>query len=162
MRKFALLVGLVLLAGMPALAQDYPKGEFYAGYAYHRIAGVNVPAGFAVNFAGNFHTNVGIVGDFGYGTKSGANAYSYMGGVRLAGRGEKATGFVHAMVGGATIGNGASTSGLAFGFGGGVDAYATDRVGFRGEFLWIPTRFSGVWETESFRFGAGIVVKWGQ
>ncbi len=162
MRKFTLLVGLVALAAMPALAQDYPKGEFYAGYAFHRITDTNVPGGFAVNFAGNFHTNIGVVGDFGYGTKSGANAYTYMGGIRIAGRGERATGWVHGMVGGATIGNGASESGLAFGFGGGVDAYATDRVGFRAEVLWIPTRFSGEWFTDTFRVGGGVVFKWGQ
>ncbi len=52
MRKLSVIVVLLMFCGAYAAAQDYSKGEFFAGYSYlHADCGSgctfsNVPAGF--------------------------------------------------------------------------------------------------------------------
>ncbi len=126
MRKLILLLGLALLFTHPVSAQDYPKGEFFAGYSYVNIDGKDVlerpqAHGLGVSFSGNVNKYFGFTGDlagqygslglgdlklgiFG-GVPSGADAnadhatYQFLFGPRITGRGEGVTGFVHALVG---------------------------------------------------------------
>lgn len=165
MRKLFVVLGVVLLAGLPALAQDYPKAEVYGGYQFLSVGNggrINAPIGFDFNVAGNVNKTFGIVGDFGANFKSGFKLYSYTGGVRFNGRGEKVTGFGQFLAGGATLSNGGSVSGLALAFGGGADVNINSKWAIRVvQADWVLARFSGVWTTSTFRVGAGVVYKVG-
>jgi len=72
MRKLLLVAILMLLSGMYASAQDYSKGEFFAGYSYmHFDCGTNcpdnsVPAGFNLDGTYYFVRYLGVTADFQY------------------------------------------------------------------------------------------------
>ena len=70
MRKTLLILGLALLLGTLASAQEYPKSEVYTGFTYIRVAPSNhVNAFNAVGGLGSFQYNIneafGIVAEFG-------------------------------------------------------------------------------------------------
>ena len=165
---YAVVVGVLLLA-LPASAQDYPKAEFFGGFSF---ASVDDPIdieregffGFQTSFAGNFNKSFGIVGDFGghYRSLGGGNAYEFMAGPRFALRGDKATGFVHALFGGVTFhSDRLSDTGLAMAFGGGVDVNVSKRFAFRAiQFDYVPTHLFDTWE-HNIRLGIGVVFKLG-
>src|SRR6266849_11012886 len=66
MRKLSILGGFILFAAVPAMAQDYPKGEVGGNYAYVRInpSGNNCQGG-GGSVAGNLNHYFGIAGEFG-------------------------------------------------------------------------------------------------
>jgi hypothetical protein len=167
MRKLALLVALLALLGLPASAQEYPKGEIFGGFSYAR-PGTEVNAyGWQVSISENPHRKVGLTADFGGQYKSiggvTASAYEFLFGPRYTVRGKDLTGFVHGLIGGATVrGAGQSASGFAMGFGGGFDANVNQHISIRIlQADYIPTRIGGTWG-HSFRLGAGVVVKIGR
>lgn len=161
MRKLALMLGAIGLAGLPALAQDYPTAEVFGGYSYLR-SGINLPAGFQAQVAGNFSRYLGVVGDFGAHFKSGVTSIEYLGGIRFTGRGKRTTGFSHFLAGGATAMNGTTVNGFALGFGSGIDVNVGSKWAIRViQADWIPIRVSGVWTTDNFRLGFGIVYRAG-
>ena len=68
MKKVVLAVLCLVGVTVPALAQDYPKGEIFAGYSYLRadlIADHVNAHGFLVSVTGNLHKNFGIEGEIG-------------------------------------------------------------------------------------------------
>jgi len=78
MRKLLVLVGLVVLAGSIAMAQEVPTAEAYVGYTFIRVntAGqVNsfTPSGGLGAFQVNFSKNFGIVAELGGTYKEGAS-----------------------------------------------------------------------------------------
>jgi len=170
MRKATLLVGLLLLAGLHAQAQDAPKAEIFAGYSLASVDFVVDRAtfwyGFQFQVAANRGTGWGIVGDVGAQFKSiagiGFQTYQYMGGVRFVSRGENVNAFTHMLFGATTIrAVGTSATGFAMGFGGGADISLSDRFGVRViQFDYVPARLFGTW-TNNIRIGAGIVFKAG-
>src|SRR5947209_15884560 len=98
MRKLSFLGGLILFAAVPAVAQDYPKGEVAGNYTYIRIN----PGGGASSIdchggggSGAYSLNnyFGVVGEFSgckmTGLPSGlsGHAFSYLFGPRLTYRG---------------------------------------------------------------------------
>lgn len=124
-------------------------------------------------------TPVSIVGDFGRQSKtldggSHLHEWQYLGGVRVrAGRiktvapgvrrVDPISVFVHALAGGTTRStDSTSATGFMMGYGGGVDmmpgsagfAYA---LGLRAQFDWLPSHVDGVWRTNRFRLGVGVV-----
>jgi hypothetical protein len=123
--------------------------------------------GWQASIAGNFHRNIGVVGDFGgqYKTIDGVSvhAYEYLFGPRFSVRAVKATGFFHALFGGLSVGGeGFSENGFMMGFGGGVDVNAGRRIAVRViQFDWLPNRIEGDWSSSEFRVGFGIVIKAG-
>ena len=171
MRKLALLVALLALVGLPASAQEFPKGEIFGGFSYAR-AGTEVNAyGWQVSISENPHRKVGLTADFG-GQYKGfggvtASAYEFLFGPRYTARGKDLTGFVHGLIGGATVrgtvgGRAQSADGFAMGFGGGVDANVNENIAIRIiQADYIPTRIGGSWG-HSFRLGAGVVIKIGR
>ncbi|HLG15844.1 MAG TPA: outer membrane beta-barrel protein [Blastocatellia bacterium] len=167
MKKLLMVCGILFLAAIPAAAQDtYPSAEVYAGYSYLHLDGGGNGHGFDISVSGNFGPRFGAVADFAYhrgtGAFSGASAYSYLFGPRVYARGERATGFFHALLGGATLSGGGSISGFALGIGGGVDINAGKNIAVRlGEFDYVPARFAGIW-THNFRYTGGIVFKFGE
>jgi hypothetical protein len=170
MRKVGLLLVLTALLAVPAMAQDeYPKAEIFGGFSYLNIDTKGTYGldrqnayGFQASVAGNFHKNIGIVGDFGGQYKSiegvTAHAYEYLFGPRFNYRTEKANVFVHGLFGGASIGGGGeSFNGYAMGIGGGVDVKVSDHVAIRVmQVDYLPTHILEAWE-HNFRLGVGIV-----
>jgi len=153
--------------GVPALAQNgYPKAEIFGGFSLLNadIYGDRMTAyGWQASVAGNFHKNVGIVADFGGHYKWGGSIYELGFGPRFYVRGDKATGFVHALFGAYRLGAGGySETDFGMGFGGGVDVNATDRVAIRVvQFDWLINRSEGYWFKKNVRFGFGVVFKVG-
>ncbi len=76
-------------------------------------------------------------------------------------RGERATGFVHALAGHRYVFvASAIDDAFALGFGGGMDVSASDSIGIRVfELTYMPTRSFDMW-SHDYRISSGIVVKW--
>jgi opacity protein-like surface antigen len=175
----------------PAVAQDAgdenktPQAEVYAGYYYVRFnVSVNgnpfpVPAGFSANGGGgqleyNVTPWLGVVGDFGgyhVSAQPGVGAFSYLFGPRINFRRQrqKAMLFVHALFGGlyangpiGRVGNGTA---FAMTVGGGVDYKVSPRIAIRlAQAEYLMTRYNDGLSNrqDNFRFGAGVVFRFGQ
>jgi opacity protein-like surface antigen len=180
-KSMLLLMGIfILLCGSAFAQDDYSKAEVFGGFSILSVGSDEDVFsereqfyGFQANAAFNVTENFGVVADFGGQYKSfeieedeetfeiNAHVYEYLFGPRFSLRGERATVFGQALFGGATLGgDGESINGFAMGFGGGVDVNVSDRFAVRVvQFDWIPTRFEGVWNNNTVRFGFGIVIK---
>jgi opacity protein-like surface antigen len=168
MRKVGLLLVLAALLAVPAIMgqDEYPKAEIFGGFSYMNFdsgGGERYNAlGWQASAAGNFHKNVGIVGDLGgqYKSIEGTTVwvYEYLFGPRFYYRTEKSTVFAHTLFGGATAGGGGeSETAFAMGYGAGVDVKISDRVAFRVmQVDYVPMHKWGEW-FNSFRLGVGIV-----
>src|SRR5512146_1196431 len=115
MRKalWLLLPFCLLVLCFPAAAQDFPKYEFSAGYAFSRLSGSNW-TGWVIDGVKNFGTNLGIVVDVSNPRHSETqlvvdnsyeykiNTFTFMAGPRIAARGPyKLTPFAHLLLGAA-------------------------------------------------------------
>src|SRR5262245_6954391 len=118
MKRLVILFGAIMIAAVPARAQDYPRGEVYAGYSFFTAdVNTNNPLsarereGFhGVGFSGaaNLSKNFGIVADFSYHKKQfdviGPNIdfsiFNFLFGPRFTARGHKVEAFGHFLVGG--------------------------------------------------------------
>src|SRR6266849_3196810 len=120
MRKLSILGGLILFAAVPAMAQDYPKGEVGGNYTYIRInpGGSNCQGG-GGSAAWNLNHYFGVAGEFDGCKVTGlsvgsAHAFTYLFGPRVTYRTHGGLEpFAEALVGGARItasGGGASAS----------------------------------------------------
>ena len=148
MKRIVCLLGLVLVFGLTASAQDVPKAEGFLGYSYVRVnpgqglSGVNLNGG-SGQISFNATNNFGIVADFGgYRVKDtlttplgpvsvGGNVFTYLFGPRVTYRGERVQPFVQALFGGArasasALGASASENAFAMALGGGVDVKVND------------------------------------
>jgi len=183
MRKVSLVVVVVLLCGMYAVAQDYSKGELFAGYMYTHVDVGNTgidsswPAGFNLSGTYYFAKSIGLTADFAYVTKSftgggDAHIYGFNFGPQFKLRSGKLEPFGHALFGathGSVSGDGASFSDTAFSMklGGGLDVGVAKHFAVRlGEFDYYYTRFSstgfstnGNNSQNNFTFAAGIVIR---
>lgn len=156
------VVALVLLVAGPVAAQE-KQIVVAAGWApqWVSIAGdsATVPAGLMFNVAGTIVPNVLIVGDFGYGRKSGDSWLTATGGLRYAipmTDTTKASPFVEGLLGlGNASGGGDSISAFTFGVGGGVDVKATGRVDVRLQLNYFYARKYGA-NVHEVRFGIGL------
>jgi hypothetical protein len=172
MRKVGLLLVLAALFAIPLSAQnDYPKAEVFGGFSFLRCCGGENLAGWQGSVAGNFHRNIGLVGDFGGQYKSisgvGVSTYEFLIGPRFTVRGKGFTAFSHFLVGGVNEGAGLEgisvrASGVALGVGGGVDINLGKSVAIRVMQLdWASARVLGEWYTHNIRYGVGVVFKFG-
>jgi len=186
MRKILFIAVLVLTCGCFAVAQDYSKGEFYAGYQYLHVdvgsSGIDSswPAGF--NFDGTYYftKNVGLNADFGYNTHSfsggsSAHTYEFLFGPRFKARYGKLEpfanvgfGLAHTSVQPGGGGSNVSDSAFALALGGGLDVAVAKHFAIRlAEFNYVMTRFattSPVNPTDQshqndFAFGVGVVIR---
>jgi len=172
-RRFSLLLGLVVLASLlPLAARAQDRVEFFAGYSYMHVdatpafnpqtTGFNTN-GWEVSGEYKLHDWLGVVGDFDghYGSPDGVstsvNAFLFGPQVSWPTR---VSPFAHILVGGGHVSTGpfADTS-LAFAIGGGIDSRLVHGIYWRiieGDYL--PTRFFG--NTQSnVRVSTGIVFK---
>ena len=169
MKRLLLISTVLLLLTVPAWGQDYPRMEVFGGFSYFSAdAGTRESFfGWQASISANFHENIGFTLDSGgqYNTTLGITlqAYEFLLGPRYIMRGERFTGFAHALFGleHARAG-GFSDTAFAMGFGGGVDVNVSDRIAIRAFQLdYIPVTSSGVW-THDARVGAGVVFKFMQ
>jgi opacity protein-like surface antigen len=177
MRKLSFLGGLVLFVAVPAMAQDYPKGEVGGGYTYIRLdagsSGTFDCHGGNGSVAGNLNSWFGVAGEFGgckvTGLPSGssAKAFAYLFGPRVTYRGhggfepfgEFLFGGAHtsASAGGATV----SDNAFAMAIGGGADYTVTSHVAIR--FIqadYLYTKFGNTHQNNA-RIQAGIIFHFG-
>ena len=182
MRKFGLLLGLVLLLCLPAAAQDHSKADVFLGYSYVRAKPSTSGApsfnlnGGSGSIAFNPSSSFGVVADFGGyhldetigGTPVSGNLYTYLFGPRLYYRGPGLTPFVQALFGGARLTGGAlgttgSENAFAMTVGGGLDVNASRHVGIRlAQVEYLMTRFTEGTSRETqnnLRVSAGIVFR---
>lgn len=176
MRRISMFCVITLCLPLIAAAQDHPKTELFAGFSILAADGDDYQAfyGLQSNVAFNFHENVGIVMDFGFQTKTlreplalthsnSVTVYEYLFGPRFSKRWDRATVFTHALFGGISAHSDYETdTGVAMGFGGGVDINAGDSFAIRAvQFDWTPNRIGGSWSTSEIRLGFGVVFKFG-
>ncbi len=171
MRKTMLLVGLVVVLGCSAYAQDSPSVEIFGGaslfHADGAPAGRSLFGGWQASFLKNLDPSFGFKADFGgqyrniFGVR--ASAHEFLFGPQFTFRGNRNTGFVHFLTGAETASYGGITNtAFAFGFGGGLDMKLGSQVAFRAvQFDYIPNRFRGIW-THDIRLGVGLVWKLGR
>jgi hypothetical protein len=189
MRKIVFLLGLVLSAaglahaqltdavaaetssgGRQAKASDQPALEVFAGAGIMRdgaTSGNTLYGGLQFEGSYNFLEHLGATADLSWEHRSiagvGISQWHYLFGPRYSWRKERATLFGHFLLGGNSLrAAGGSTSGFAFGMGGGVDYNATRKIAIRGfQVDYIPSRLAGTW-FHDFRIGAGVVFKIGR
>ncbi len=155
MRKIVVLTMFVSLLILPAVAQEYPKGEFFAGYQFTHVETDYNASGWNASLTGNINRWFGVTADFSGAYDSGANLHTYMFGPEFAVRMEKMKPFVHGLFGGAT---GEGTTAFSMALGGGVDAMLTDRIGFRVfQADWLMLRPDGINSTKNVRVSTGIL-----
>jgi hypothetical protein len=178
MRRFFVVLGLLLVAAAPAMAQNTPQLEVFGGYTYLRATGranINMN-GWQASTAVNFNDWLGLAADVSgvyEGRLSGDfNWHSIVAGPRFTYRKEEATApFMHVLFGvtrandefNTLIGGGTtSTNTFTTVVGGGIDFKIGDRWAVRaGQLDWVLTKFLN--DTQSnFRYSAGVVFRWGQ
>ena len=163
MNKAFYFLFFLLLLSIPAMA-DHPRVEVFGGYSYLNLDTGNdrlgIEKGFGVDVSGDLTDTFAIVGSFSGNYEEGSHLYYYLFGPRFTRRGESFTAFGQALIGGSTAGDdGGSESGLAFGFGGGVDINAGESLAVRVfQFDYAPNRFFDVW-FHTVRIQAGVVFK---
>lgn len=169
MRKMMLIVGIVVLASLPALGQEFPKAEVFFGGSLLRAdgapSGQQLFGGWQASLSANFRESIGFTADLGGQYRSilgqGVSQYEYLFGPRLVRRGEGITAFTHFLFGGVTVRSGGSETGFGMAFGAGMDLDVGRRVAIRVvQFDYMPSRFSGMWFND-IRYGFGIVFKAG-
>lgn len=139
MRKLFAIAVLLVLVPLAARAQETPKAEVFAGYAYSRIEGVHFN-GWNFNIAGNLNSNLGIVAEAsgGYGkdsftsvlgsTEIDTSVHSFLVGPRVSDRNTKYfTPFAHLLMGYARINSqvdNVGTPATSFTFSDGLNGFA--------------------------------------
>jgi len=113
-RMLILVFVVALLVGLPAQAQDSPKAEIFGGFSVQSAVVFDRESflGFQASVSVNPTENLGIVADFGRQSKTitepftgldvTADTTQYLFGPRYIVRGERASGFIHALFGGGT------------------------------------------------------------
>ena len=185
---------LVVLAGalftLPVVAQDdYPKGEIYGGFIFNQseVEALGTPLvddtglGFIAGAGYNFHPNVGVVVEVS--RESGTfpspdpllfpdidfTQTQYLFGPRFSARMNKATPFVHVLLGLqnaelSVIGfPSESDSAFMWGAGGGLDINVNDRVAIRAfqvDYL-TAAHGGGLVNSNNVRVSFGVVIKLG-
>lgn len=102
--KKPLALVLCALAALPLRAADAPKGDFFAGYSYWKIADESRngwQASLARNFGGS--RKLGVVIDLSGHYVSGSDDLTLMAGPRYAFHGAKITPFVQVLAGGVRL-----------------------------------------------------------
>jgi opacity protein-like surface antigen len=190
--KSTTLLAVLFLVAVSAQAQDYPKAEIFGGYSYFsRDVSFDDPFddddlgffnereglhGFGFSVAGNFHKNLGIVGDFSYhkreielpGPDLDFSDFIFLFGPRFTARGDSIDGFVHTLVGGvrSKVEDFDSNTDLALGFGGGVDIKLNESFAIRAVQLdYIPLRSRNPFTLDkewnhNLRVQVGVTYKW--
>ena len=189
MKRTLLVVLTGILYALPSVAQDdYPKGEIYGGFVVNQseVKGADIPLeetglGFILGAGYNFHPNAGVVVELSQQTGTFASPdplfipdidftqTQFLFGPRFSARMERATPFVHLLLG---LQNaelsvsgfpGESESAFMWGAGGGVDINVNDRVAIRAvqvDYL-TASHGDGLVDSNNLRVSFGVVIKLG-
>jgi outer membrane immunogenic protein len=160
MKKFACLMGLLVIISFTAKAQDNPKAEVFGGYSYLRFSPGDGAS--SINFNGgigsvayNVTNMIGVVGEFaGYhasnveGSSVSVNSVSYLFGPKVSKSMGKITPFGQALFGGSHASCGScesasSANGFTMALGGGLDYNVSRRFAVRvGQIDYVMSRYS--------------------
>ena len=165
LRKWSLLAALMLLASLPAHAQDgSDKVELFGGYSYLRTSSPSINLnGWELSGQYKFAPFLGAVGDFDghYGSVDGfsTSLHTFLFGPQVSFP-ARVSPFAHVLFGGAHVSSGGfSDTSFAMAIGAGIDAKIS------GPFYWriiegdyLPTWFGGTRE-DNKRFSTGIVIR---
>lgn len=157
------LVAAVLLFGVSAQAQEYPRAEIFGGASLYD--GAQIVYGWQASGAVNFARNVGFVADVGGQYDEMDNKqHQFLFGPRVRTSQSRVVGFGHALFGGQHIATGSGFSDIFFamGIGGGMDVFVTEGFGIRAiQFDWVPIKLPGNWFYQNYRYGIGVVIPLG-
>jgi hypothetical protein len=179
MRRFFVVLGLLLAVSVPAMAQDTPQGEIFGGFSYLRAGrGANINmSGWQASGAVNLNDWFGIAVDTSgvYEGRPGVkfSLHSVVGGPRFTYRKEERTApFVHGLLGvtranedfhllvGSTVSEPTTTFTAVFG--GGMDVKIGESWALRaGQLDWVITKFRNTRQS-NFRYSVGIVYRIGK
>lgn len=159
MRKFIGVTVLVCIISMVGMAQETAKPELYGGYQFTSTDGGWHANGW--NTAANLYfTNwLGATADFS-GVYHSGSLYTYTFGPVVSTHKEAFSPFAHALFGGArAAGDGASVSGMAMMFGGGMD-FGKGKLAFRAvQFDWLVLHFNGFTDKNNMRVNTGLMYR---
>ena len=177
MNKYIVMLGILLMAALPLLAQDdFPRGQVFGGYSYLSVdtsglSGRKSLNGWNGQGSVNFNKWLGITGDFGgyYGSPNHVTLhdYSFLFGPTLTYRTAHVAPFFHALFGGNHIN--ASTKGatggntaFAMAFGGGLDLPVGEHFGVRlAQVDWLRTQHFST-SQNNIRLSTGIMFNFGK
>jgi hypothetical protein len=166
MRKLTKIAILVSLGSCLAFAQDVPKYEFFGGASYVRVNptgldGVNT-SGWETSLNYNLGRHWGLKADFsGHYCCAGEHLHTFLAGPQFSWRKDKATFFVHGLIGGAHVSASTSDRSVAWVAGGGFDWQLTDHWSWRVvQTDYLGTHFLASTQ-HNFRASTGLVVRFG-
>jgi hypothetical protein len=160
MKKLIGVAMLVALLSLGAFAQEGSKAQVFGGYQFTSMDGGwhgNGWNGAADVFATKW---LGVTGDFSGTYSQGLSLMTYTAGPVVAARTGSFRPFAHGLFGGARASaSGASDSGMAMMFGGGVDA-GSQKLAFRVlQFDWVTVRFNGISDKNNMRISTGVLFR---
>jgi hypothetical protein len=177
MNKYIVMLGILLMAALPLLAQDnFPRGQVFGGYSYLSVdtsglSGRKSLNGWNGQGSVNFNKWLGITGDFGgyYGSPDNVTVhdYSFLFGPTLTYRTEHVAPFFHALFGGnhinTSIKEGSSgNTAFAMAFGGGLDLPVGEHFGVRlAQVDWLRTQHFST-SQNNIRLSTGIMFNFGK
>jgi hypothetical protein len=163
---------LLCTAFMICLSAFGQRAALFGGYQLTHLDGGSTLNGWNASLTGSLVPFFGITADFSGAYKSGSKLHTYTFGPEVRAHVGGLRPFVHALIGGGTssepifhtVGSGSfsngATHGLVMFYGGGLDVNATRFASVRlGQFDWMVTRFNGFTDKNSFRYSAGLVLR---
>ena len=158
-----LLMAVAMLAwGVSAMAQEEsPKVELFGGYQFTHLDPSLNTNGWNAAVTGNVNRWVGVTADFSGSYKDGGHMYTYMFGPTFSVRTKRVTPFVHALFGGAAIGDGGGYGGaFSMGLGGGMDVNAGNHLALRLlQADWLLLHAGGDTAKQNVRLSTGLVFR---
>lgn len=178
MNKYIVILGILLIAALPLLAQnDFPRAEVFGGYSYLSVDASGAASsrqslnGWNAQANVNFNRWLGLTGDFGgyYGSPFHVSVhdYSFLFGPTLTYRAEHVAPFFHALFGGNHINASASGSSggntaFAMAIGGGLDVPIGEHFGVRlAQVDWLRTQHFST-SQNNIRLSTGIMFNFGK
>jgi Outer membrane protein beta-barrel domain len=177
MKKYIVLLGVLLLGVLPLLAQsEFPRGEVFGGYSYLNVDTSGLTSrqslnGWNAQANVNFNKWLGLTGDFGgyYGSPFHVSVhdYSFLFGPTVTYRTEHFAPFFHALFGGNHIdasleGSSGGDTAFAMAFGGGVDVPVKGSFGIRvAQVDWLRTQHFNT-NQNNIRLSTGIIFNFGK
>ena len=177
MKKYIVMLGILLMGALPLLAQDdFPRGQVFGGYSYLSVdtsglSGRKSLNGWNGQGSVNFNKWLGITGDFGgyYGSPNHVTLhdYSFLFGPTLTYRTEHVAPFFHALFGGnhinaSTTGASGGNTAFAMAFGGGLDLPVGEHFGVRlAQVDWLRTQHFST-SQNNIRLSTGIMFNFGK
>jgi len=162
MRQLMIVAVAMIASVVPALAQEEtPRVDVFGGYQFtHLTPSINAH-GWNTAINGNINRWFGFTGDFSGAYKNGGHMHTYMVGPTFSARTSRVSPFVHALFGGASVGDGGeSVSAFAMALGGGLDVNAGKHLALRlVQADWLMFRSGGETDKKNVRVSTGLVFR---